>query len=52
MGNILYLIACILIISWAIGFFAFGAGVLIHLLLFIAVVAILLRIIKGGNIKI
>jgi hypothetical protein len=52
MNNILYIIACILIISWAIGFFAYGAGVLIHALLIIAVIAILLRIIKGGSVKI
>lgn len=49
MGKFLYLIAILLIIGWAIGFLAYGAGGLIHLLLFIAVVAILLRIIKGGN---
>lgn len=49
MGNLLYLIAVILVISWAIGFLAYGAGSLIHLLLVIAVVAILLRVIKGGK---
>lgn len=49
MGRFLYLIAILLIIGWAIGFLAYGAGGLIHILLFIAVVAILLRVIKGGN---
>jgi hypothetical protein len=49
MGNILYLIAIILIIAWAIGFLAYGTGGLIHLLLVIALVAILLRVIKGKD---
>lgn len=47
MSNLLYLIAVILIIFWAIGFFAYSIGSVIHLLLVIAIVAILLRIIRG-----
>jgi len=47
MGNLLYLIAVILVIIWAIGFFAYSAGGLIHILLVIAVVSILLRLIRG-----
>lgn len=47
MGNILYIIAVILIIGWAIGFFAYSAGSVIHILLVLAIIAILLRII--GN---
>lgn len=43
----LYLIAVILIIGWLLGFFVFSAGGLIHILLVIAVIAILLRIIDG-----
>jgi hypothetical protein len=49
MGNLLYLIAVILIISWAVGFFAYSAGGLIHILLVIALVAILLRVIRGND---
>ncbi len=49
MGNLLYLIAVILVIGWAIGFIGFNAGGLIHILLVIAVIAILLRIIRGGS---
>jgi hypothetical protein len=45
--GMLYLIAVILIIGWAIGFFAFSAGYLIHVLLILAIVAILLRLIRG-----
>jgi len=49
MGNILYLIAVLFVILWAIGFFAYGAGVLIHGLLVIAIIAVALRIIKGSK---
>ena len=45
----LYLIAVILVIAWLIGFFAFSAGYLIHILLVFAIIAILLRIIRGRN---
>lgn len=50
MGNILYIIAVLLIIGWAIGFLAYGAGGLIHLLLMIALIAVILRVIKGKSI--
>ena len=50
MGNLLYLVAVILIIFWLIGFFAYSAGAIIHILLVIAVVAILLRVIQGDRI--
>ena len=49
MGNLLYAVALILIIFWAIGFFAYSAGAVIHILLVIAIVAILLRVIKGTS---
>ena len=47
MGNLLYTVAVILIIIWAIGFFAYSAGAIIHILLVIAIIVILLRIIQG-----
>lgn len=47
MGGLLYLIAIILIIGWAIGFFAYSAGAVIHILLVIAIIAIILRVIRG-----
>ncbi|NDP22343.1 MAG: lmo0937 family membrane protein [Paludibacter sp.] len=50
MRGLLYLIAVILIIAWAVGFFAFSAGYLIHVLLVIAIIAILLRLIGGRGI--
>ena len=50
MGNLLYVIAVVLIIGWALGFFAFHAGGIIHILLVIAIIAILLRVIQGKKI--
>ncbi|HRI21954.1 MAG TPA: lmo0937 family membrane protein [Panacibacter sp.] len=47
MGNLLYLIAVILIIGWALGFFVYGASDLIHVLLVIAIIAILLKVIRS-----
>lgn len=49
MNNILYIVAVVLIILWVIGYFGFHAGDLIHILIFIAVVAVLVRIIKGNR---
>jgi hypothetical protein len=49
MGNLLYVVAVILVIAWAIGFLGFHAGGIIHILLVIAVIAILLNIIKRAS---
>ena len=49
MSNLLYTIAVILIIAWAIGFLGFHAGGIIHILLVIAVIAIILRLISGNR---
>ena len=46
----LYVIAVILLIGWALGFFVFSAGSLIHVLLVIAIIAILLRLIRGDRV--
>ena len=47
MGNILYAVAVILVIAWAVGFLGFHAGGIIHILLVIAVIAVILRVIQG-----
>ena len=48
MGYLLYVIAVILILGWAISFLGgFYTGGLIHILLVIAVIAILIRVIQG-----
>jgi len=49
MGNLLYLIAVILLIAWAIGFLGYHAGGIIHILLVIAIIAILLRVIRRAD---
>lgn len=50
MNNLLYLIAVILIIGWILGFFVYSVGGLIHILLVIALVAIVLRLIRGDRV--
>jgi hypothetical protein len=48
MGNLLYIIAVILVIGWAISFLGgYYTGGIIHILLVIAVIAVLLNIISG-----
>jgi Family of unknown function (DUF5670) len=46
MGNLLYVIAVILIIGWAIGFLGYHAGGFIHVLLVIAVILFLMKVIR------
>ena len=50
MGNLLYTIAVILIIAWAIGFIGFHVGGIIHILLVIAIIAVILRVIQGKKV--
>ena len=47
MGNLLYVIAVILIIGWAIGFIGYNIGGIIHILLVIALISVILRVIEG-----
>jgi hypothetical protein len=49
MENLLYIIAVVLVIAWAIGFLGYNAGGLIHILLVIAVIAVILRLIRGRS---
>ncbi|MCK7537171.1 MAG: lmo0937 family membrane protein [Marinilabiliales bacterium] len=50
MKDILYILAVILVIAWAIGFFGFSAGGIIHVLLVIALIAVLVRVIQGRRV--
>jgi len=50
MSSLLYIVAVILIIGWVIGFFAFHVGGIIHILLVIALIAIIIRIIQGRRV--
>jgi len=49
MRSILYIIAVILVIGWAIGVFAYSAGGIIHALLVIAVIAFLIGLIRSPS---
>jgi hypothetical protein len=51
MRSLLYLIAVVLIIGWALGFFVYSVGHLIHILLIIAIISILLRLIGGRTVS-
>jgi hypothetical protein len=46
MRSLLYIIAVILIIGWAIGTFAYAAGSLIHILLVIAIISLVLGFLR------
>ncbi|WP_121248418.1 lmo0937 family membrane protein [Mucilaginibacter phyllosphaerae] len=46
MNSLLYIIALILVIGWAIAFFLTAVGSLIHLLLVLAVIAFLFGVIR------
>lgn len=50
MGNLLYSIAVILVVVWAVGFIGYNAGGLIHILLVVAIISVLLRIIQGKKV--
>jgi len=43
-------ILIILVILWALGFFAFHAGGLIHVLLVIAAIVLIVRVLQGRKI--
>ena len=47
MSNLLYFFAVILVIAWVIGFVAYDAGAIIHILLVIALISVILRVIRG-----
>jgi hypothetical protein len=46
MRSLLYIIAVVLVIGWILGFFVWSATGLIHILLVLAIIAILLGIIR------
>jgi tryptophan-rich sensory protein len=47
MGNLLYLIAVVLVIIWAVSFFGgYYTGGIIHVLVVIAIIAIILGVIR------
>jgi hypothetical protein len=47
MGNLLYIIVLVLVISWALGFLGYNTKELVYVLLGIAGIAVLLRAMQG-----
>ncbi|HLT08530.1 MAG TPA: lmo0937 family membrane protein [Cyclobacteriaceae bacterium] len=50
MSSLLYIIAIILVIGWILGAFVYSVGGLIHILLVLAVIAVLFRLIGGRGV--
>ena len=50
MRSLLYVIAIILVIGWVLGAFVYSAGYLIHILLVLAIIALLLGFIRRGSV--
>lgn len=50
MGNILYIVAVILIIGWIFGAFVYSVGGLIHILLVLAIIAIVFNLVSGRRV--
>ena len=51
MQNLLYTVAVVLLLLWALGFFVYNIGAIIHILLLIIVIALLLNIIRGKELR-
>jgi hypothetical protein len=49
LGNLLYIIAFILMISWVMGFFAYGVDGAIHLLLVLSILTVIVNVIRGSR---
>ncbi|HEY1046950.1 MAG TPA: lmo0937 family membrane protein [Bacteroidia bacterium] len=47
MGNALYIVALLLVITWMIGFLGYHFGGLIHLLLVLALISVIYRAFQG-----
>jgi len=47
MGNLLYVVAVVLVAIWAFGYVGFQAGNLVHLLLVLAIIAVAYRLLQG-----
>ena len=46
----LWTVALILLILWVLGFTAFNLGGLVHILLALAIIAVLIRVIQGRRV--
>jgi hypothetical protein len=50
MRSLLYIVALILVIGWLVGFIGYRAGGAFHLLLVLAIVAVLINVMQGKKI--
>jgi hypothetical protein len=50
MSNLLYFVAAVLLILWSFGFFFYQFPDIIHILLVLAIIAILMKVIRGNNV--
>ena len=50
MRSLLYIIAVILVIGWALGAFVWNAGNIIYILLVLAIISFLLGVIRRGSV--
>lgn len=51
MRNIIYALALVLVLLWALGYFVYNSGSTIHLLLVLALIAIILKQINGKELN-
>jgi hypothetical protein len=51
MGNLLYIIAALLVIGWLIGFLGYNSRGIIHILLVIAVIVTIFRAVRAKKIR-
>ncbi len=49
MANLLYVIAFLLVILWAVGYLGYHAGAVVHILLVLALIAVLIRLVRGDK---
>lgn len=49
--RVFYIVAVILIIIWAVGFFVYALGALVHLLLIMAILLIAFKVSRGSREK-
>jgi len=49
MKNSLYILAIILVLAWVIGFYGTSIGDIIHILLVMAVIALVVRVVKDDD---
>lgn len=51
MERFLYIVAAIFVIIWALGFFLYSLGAIIHLFLILAVIALLIKLVRSIKYK-